>query len=94
MPGDLVCALHDLDESKLRLYCIRFGSIAVIIGGGGTKPEGTKAWQDKDDLKGAAELMIKVSQDYYLRTREGEIKLDPFTNKLVGNLKFGEDEEE
>ena len=30
--GDMVCALFDLPEKKLRLYCIRLGSVVVIIG--------------------------------------------------------------
>jgi hypothetical protein len=34
-PGDGVCALYDDPDSKLRLYCIRYGKAAIILGGGG-----------------------------------------------------------
>ena len=45
-PGDLVCALHDRPKSNLRLYCIRFGSSLIILGGGGHKPKTIRALQD------------------------------------------------
>lgn len=35
--GDGVCALYDVPNSKLRVYCIRYGSQIIIIGGGGIK---------------------------------------------------------
>lgn len=38
-PGDGVCALYDDPEKKLRLYCIRYGTTAIILGGGGVKPK-------------------------------------------------------
>ncbi len=36
-PGDGVEALFDNDGRKLRLYCIRYGSVLLILGGGGSK---------------------------------------------------------
>ena len=50
-PGDGVCALYDDPEYKLRLYCIRFANVAIILGGGGPKTKETKAWQDDKKLK-------------------------------------------
>jgi len=92
LPGDLVCALYDLEDSKLRLYCMRLGSCTLILGGGGTKPKTIRSWQQKPDLKAAAELMIRVSKDIYQRQKDKEIKLDPVTNRFTGNLKFGNNE--
>jgi len=40
--GDFVCALFDSPEKNLRLYCIRFGTQVVILGGGGEKT--VRAW--------------------------------------------------
>lgn len=31
--GDYVCALYDKPDSKLRLYCIRFGTDLIVLGG-------------------------------------------------------------
>lgn len=33
--GKYLWALHDEEEKKLRLYCIRFANVAIILGGGG-----------------------------------------------------------
>lgn len=37
LPGDGVCALYDEPDKMLRLYCIRYGTQIVILGGGGPK---------------------------------------------------------
>jgi hypothetical protein len=42
IPGDGVCALFDLPNSNLRLYCIRYGNSIIILGGGGQKPKNDK----------------------------------------------------
>ena len=33
IPGDGICALYDLPEKHLRLYCIRYGSSLLILVG-------------------------------------------------------------
>ncbi len=38
-PGDGVCALYDRPGSNLRLYCIRYGALIIVLGGGGHKPK-------------------------------------------------------
>lgn len=45
-PGDGVCALYDLPGKHLRLYCIRYGMMAIILGGGGPKGKEVIRWQD------------------------------------------------
>ena len=57
--GDFVCALFDVPEKNLRVYCIRFGMVAVILGGGGEKAKGVRAWQDDEKLSKEANLMIE-----------------------------------
>lgn len=47
--GDYVCALFDEPKYELRLYCIRYGTQIVIIGGGGEKK--VRALQDDPKLK-------------------------------------------
>jgi hypothetical protein len=47
--GDCVCALYDQPKSNLRLYCIKYGTQIVIVGGGGVK--NVRALQDDPKLK-------------------------------------------
>jgi len=50
-PGDGVCALYDKPGSKLRLYCIRYGSQLIVVGNGGPKPKSIRAFQENDKLE-------------------------------------------
>lgn len=86
-PGDGVCALYD-EEYKLRLFCIKYGTIAIVLGGGGLKK--VRAWQDDDALKANAELMIKISAIITEKIKSKEIVIDG--NELIGNLKFEDNE--
>ena len=45
-PGDGVCALYDDEKSNLRLYCIRYGTVLVVLGSGGHKPKTTRRLQE------------------------------------------------
>jgi hypothetical protein len=56
VPGDGVCALYDSPSKKLRLYCIRYGSELIILGGGG--PKNVRALQDDEKLE---------KENYFLR---------------------------
>lgn len=91
-PGDLVCALYDEPDRNLRLYCIRNGNVAIILGGGGLKE--VAAWQDDPKLSKEANAMIEVSKDIYQRILEGDLKWSLDGKKIIGNLNFSEDEEE
>ena len=91
-PGDGVCALYDLPDSKLRLYCIRYGNVAVILGGGGEKPKEMRAWQESDKLTEEASRMIEVSKAIMARLKSGEIEWSRDGMGLEGDLNFEEDE--
>ena len=92
-PGDGVCALYDDPDNKLRLYCIRFANVAIILGGGGPKAKETKAWQDDKKLKVEAEIIIQISKDIMNRLKSSEIQWSKDGTKLIGNLKFSDNEE-
>lgn len=92
-PGDGVCALYDDPDSKLRLYCIRYGNIAVILGGGGLKPDGVRAWQDDEKLTIEAERIIQISKDIMLRIHSGDLEWSKDGTQLLGNLIITDDEE-
>lgn len=61
-PGDGVCALYDNPGKNLRLYCIRYGSVAVILGNGGQKPKTIKALQESEKLTIENKLTRKISK--------------------------------
>lgn len=84
--GDLVCALFDNPDKHLRLYCVRFGATAIIIGGGG--PKNTRTWQEDPNLSREAERMIQVSADIYQRIKDREIRWSPDGRELMGDLTF------
>jgi len=90
--GDMVCALYDMPGKNLRLYCIRFGKVAVILGGGGMKSKVIRAWQEDDKLSNAANLIIKYAQDIYTRMEDGEIYWSEDRSELLGNLNNMNDE--
>lgn len=57
--SDDICALFDKPGSKLRLYFIRFGNVAIILGGGGIKLKSIRTLQEDPKLK---------TENYYLRS--------------------------
>jgi hypothetical protein len=85
--GDFVCALSDVPEKNLRVYCIRFGMVAVILGGGGEKAKGVRAWQDDEKLSKEANLMIEYAKDILQRMDEGDLYWSKDRTELQGNLK-------
>ncbi len=62
VPGDGVCALYDSPSKKLRLYCIRYGTELIILGGGGKKD--VRALQDDKQLE---------KENYFLRWLSNKI---------------------
>lgn len=91
-PGDGVCALYDDPEKKLRLYCIRFGSGVLVIGGGGPKPKGMRALQESPKLTLENNNMKIVSSKIAERIREREITWSDDETELLGDLTFYENE--
>jgi hypothetical protein len=85
--GDFVCALFDVPEKNLRVYCIRFGMVAVILGGGGNKGEGVRAWQDDEKLSKEANQMINYSKDILQRIDDGDLYWSKDRTELQGNFK-------
>lgn len=90
VPGDGVCALFDIPEKNLRLYCIRFGMCVVILGGGGYKPPDMRAFQESDKLNEENSLMREVSAKIMTRIKDKDIEW--VNENLVGNFKFTDDE--
>ena len=91
-PGDGVCALQDMPGKKLRLYCIRYGSLIVIVGGGGLKK--VKKLQQDKKLKEENYFLRKLSADITKRIRSNEIWFSDDNMEFEGNLTFNDQEDE
>lgn len=85
--GDKVCALYDNPERNLRLYCIRFNMMVVILGGGGYKGKDVRAWQDDEKLSKEANLMIEYSKAIMKQLDDGDLCFSPDGFELQGNFK-------
>lgn len=91
--GKTIWALFDDDDKKLRLYCIKFGSIAIIIGGGGYKDKSVIKWQDDETLSREVNLTMSYAKDILDRLHKGDdLSWSPDKTGFEGNLKNYEDE--
>ena len=83
-PGDGVCALYDIPGSKLRLYCVRFGTIALVLGGGSNKPKNIRSWQEDENLSREVHLMMSAAQAIAEKIRNKAITITE--SGLYGDL--------
>jgi shikimate 5-dehydrogenase len=90
--GDGVCALYDMKGSKLRMYCIRYGKVAVVLGNGGHKAKTIRTLQQDARLTLTNRAMRDISVLIDERLRSKEIWWSG--HELVGNLKFDFDDDE
>lgn len=91
-PGDGVCALYDNPDSNLRLYCIRYGSCAVIIGGGGYKSKSIRAFQEDPKLTDENTIIRTISEVIIKAIKDKDIRWSSDGMNLIGDLKFTADE--
>ncbi len=83
-PGDGVCALYDSPGKKLRLYCIRYGTELIILGGGGHKK--TKALQDDSKLKDENYFLRMLSEKITKCMQDGDLSFSFDYMNFKGNL--------
>ena len=81
-PGDGICAITDW-KGKLRLYCIRFGNILLVLGGGG--PKTTRTYQEDPKLLSENLLLRNVSDVMAEAIREKDLKIEE-DGSLSGDL--------
>jgi hypothetical protein len=84
--GELAMGLkHYMDESNLRLYCIRYGHVTLVLGGGGCKPKNIRALQEDPKLESENYLLRKISGILTEAIKDKELQWDgsDFTGKMV-----------
>jgi len=85
-PGDGVCALFDLPEKNLRLYCIRYSTQIIILGGGGIKF--VRALQNNSKLTKENYLLRELSKQITERIKEKDIRFTIDGNDFEGDFVF------
>ena len=85
-PGDKIYALFDNPDRKLRLYCMKFGSIALILGGGG--PKNVATLQEDPKLKAENYLLRALSEAFLESLLDNEIEWTEDGMELIGNLEL------
>lgn len=90
--GDGVCALYDNPHSNLRLYCIRYGTQIVVLGGGGHKPKSIRKLQEDDKLKQENYLIRKISKDITTLLRDNDMKFSTDGLNFEGSLDYNEED--
>lgn len=73
--GDGIHALYDKPESNLRLYFIRFGNIAIVLGGGGPKAKNIRRFQDDPKLTKENYFLRKVSAVLSEAVQSGSLQI-------------------
>jgi hypothetical protein len=81
---DLVCALYDIPDKHLRLYCIRLDDHILIVGNGG--PKDVRAWQDDAKLRREVTEMIHYSKIIRTKLNDGSLKISADGLKFEGDL--------
>lgn len=93
-PSDGVCALFDNPNSNIRLYCIRYGSNLIIVGGGGPKSKSIRSLQQDDKLTKENYLLRAISKEITQKMNDRELKFitDYFDFEGDTNLNLNHDE--
>lgn len=81
---DLVCALYDIPDKHLRLYCIRLGENIIVVGNGG--PKDVRAWQDDPKLRREVTEMMHYSKLIRTKLKDGSLRISVNGLKFEGNL--------
>ncbi|MBK7940656.1 MAG: hypothetical protein IPJ87_02055 [Flavobacteriales bacterium] len=92
LPGDLVVAVSDDPDHKLRAYGIRYGATILLLGGGG--PKTVRAWQDDPKLRAAAEEMIAISEAMKQKMTERELTWTADELEWIGDFTIVLDDEQ
>lgn len=90
--GKFVWALYDDEAKNLRLYCIRFGTVAIILGGGGYKAKSVIKWQEDENLTFEVERIMAYAISISKQLKSGDLYWSADGSELEGNFKHNDDE--
>jgi putative component of toxin-antitoxin plasmid stabilization module len=93
-PGDGVCALFDRPGSNLRLYCIRYGTLIIIVGGGGYKPKSIREFQQDQKLTEENYFLRELSKLIKTKMDDDEIEFSSDSMDFEGDLTFNDESDE
>jgi len=93
-PGDGVCALYDKPNSNLRLYCIKYGTLIVIVGSGGYKPKSIRKLQQDEKLTEENYFLREISKAIKTKMDDDEIEFSSDFMDFEGDLTFNNETDE
>lgn len=71
-------------EDYLRLYCIKYSHVAIVIGGGGLKDSAKRKLKDNPELKRVVDFLMSIEDAIFEAIKSKEIKLTD--NGFEGNI--------
>ena len=74
--GENLCTFKDRPGSKLRLFFIEYGNVAIILGSGGVKSKTSKTTQDEPQLIKENRLLGKISITLQEAEKVGHFKIN------------------
>ena len=81
------CNVFRITETDdLRLYCIRYSGIAIIVGGGGIKSPDKFKLKENPHLQKKVDFLIEIEKRIQVRLTAKEIKITD--NGFEGDLNF------
>lgn len=69
-------AVEKIKQSLLRLYCLRYGKLLIILGNGGIKPVSVRKTQDKEDLDEAVRKLQYINERINKEQQAGRFRFD------------------
>ena len=72
--GDGVEALFDRPHANLRVYAVRYGSVLLVLGGGGYKSKEIRAFQEDPKLTKENYLMRQIANTLYKAIRSKDLR--------------------
>jgi hypothetical protein len=86
--GDGVEALFDQPNALLRLYAIKYGSVLLVLGGGGHKPKYIRAFQEDPKLTKENYLVREIAATLYNALKEKDLRWNREGDNFEGQFYF------
>ena len=90
--GDGVEALFDFPNAHLRLYTIKYGSILLILGGGGYKSKEIRAFQEDPKLTHENYLVREIAATLYEAIKDKDLRWNKERDNFEGQMFFDSDD--